>query len=66
MKTLSELVECSACKGGVFFWTFEWPRVGVSQKRILREKLTCQNRGGGGGGGGVEKHCILSIFYSII
>ena len=40
----------------------------MSQKRIPREKLTCQKRGGGGGGGGggVEKHRILSIFHSML
>ena len=46
MKTFSELVECLACKVGVFFFTFHGLRVGVSQKRIPRERLTCQNWGG--------------------
>ena len=48
MKTFSKLVECLVYKAGVFLWTFNWRRVGVSQKGIPREKLTCQNRGGGG------------------
>ena len=46
MKTFSELVECLACKAGVIFLTFDGTRAGVSQKRIPRERLTCQNRGG--------------------
>ena len=36
----------------------------MSQKRIPRERMTCQNRRGGGGG--VEKHCILLIFLTLI
>ena len=36
----------------------------MSQKRIPRERMTCQNRGGGRGG--VEKHCILLISLILI
>ena len=36
----------------------------MSQKRIPRERMTCQSRGGGREG--VEKHCILLISLILI